>query len=52
MPSIEGDTVRVRVDKDTVKGAPSKEGGVALSERDETELYRYYALGSAAGTST
>ena len=50
--SVDGDTIRVPYDKDTIKDAPHNEVGVELTETDETELYSYYGIGGRAATGT
>jgi sporulation protein YlmC with PRC-barrel domain len=40
----EGDDLRVRYEKDTVKDAPRIDPDGHLSEQDEAELYRYYDM--------
>jgi len=42
--NIDGDTIHVPYDKDTIKGAPNFEVGGELSETDEQDLYSYYGL--------
>ncbi len=42
--TIDGNDVRVPLDKETIKGAPNKEAGEPLSEQDEDDLYSYYGL--------
>ena len=44
--TVEGDSIQVPFDKDTIKGAPHNEAGEPLSEDDEQELYAYYGLDS------
>ena len=44
------DGVRVHVAKDQVKGAPKIDAEGHLSPEEERELYRYYGMGSGAGT--
>jgi uncharacterized protein (TIGR02271 family) len=47
--TVEGDTLHVPYDKDTVKGAPRVDDDGHLSPAEEDELYRYYGLSAAAG---
>jgi uncharacterized protein (TIGR02271 family) len=45
--TVDGDTIQVPFDKDTIKGAPHNEAGEPLSEDDEQQLYSYYGLDSS-----
>jgi uncharacterized protein (TIGR02271 family) len=47
---IDGDDIRVPYDKETVRSAPHFDAGQPLSPADEEQLYTYYGLGGAAGT--
>jgi uncharacterized protein (TIGR02271 family) len=47
---ISGEELRLPYDKDTVKKAPHIDAEGHLSPDEETELYRYYGIGSDAGT--
>jgi uncharacterized protein (TIGR02271 family) len=46
---VEGDTIRVPYDKDTVKGAPRLENDGHLEPSEEEDLYRYYGLTGMTG---
>src|SRR5919206_2600298 len=46
------DGIRVPYDKDRVKNAPNIETDRELSEQEEDQLYAYYGLGGAAGTTS
>ena len=48
--TVEGDTIRVPYDKDTVKGAPRIEVDRHLEPAEENDLYRYYGLTSTTTT--
>ena len=50
--TVDGDTIQVPFDKETIKGAPHNEAGEPLSEDDERELYSYYGFGSDFGVGT
>jgi uncharacterized protein (TIGR02271 family) len=50
--TVEGDSIQVPFDKETIKGAPHNEAGEPLSEDDERELYSYYGLDSSAAVDT
>jgi uncharacterized protein (TIGR02271 family) len=45
-----GEDVRVAYAKDQIKDAPKIEADAALSQREETELYRHYGLEYASGS--
>ncbi len=47
---LSGDQVRFPYDKSKVKSAPKVDADGHLSPQEEQELYRYYGLGSAQGT--
>ncbi len=46
--TVEGDTIRVPYDKETVKGAPRIEDDGHLEPAEEQDLYRYYGLASSS----
>ncbi|MEI5583052.1 MULTISPECIES: PRC and DUF2382 domain-containing protein [unclassified Agromyces] len=46
----DGDDLRIAYDKDRVKDAPRVETDAHISESEQDELFRYYGLGSGAGT--
>lgn len=46
---VNGDSIRVPFDKDTIKGAPHNEAGEPVSEADERALYSYYGFNSYSG---
>ncbi|MFH5823122.1 DUF2382 domain-containing protein [Georgenia sp. AZ-5] len=48
--TIEGDTLRVPYDKDTVKDAPRVEDDGHLEPTEEEQLYRYYGMSDAYAT--
>ena len=50
--TVEGDSIQVPFDKETIKGAPHNEAGEPLSEDDERELYSYYGFDSSAAVDT
>jgi hypothetical protein len=47
----EGDSVRVRFGKATVKDAPRVDPDGRLSDREEAELYRHYGMNDGSGDS-
>ena len=49
---VDGETLRVPYDKDTVKNAPQVDAGGHLSPGDESELYRYYGVTEGGTTTT
>ncbi|WP_210481151.1 PRC-barrel domain-containing protein [Naasia sp. SYSU D00948] len=46
---LDGDVLRIRYGKATVKDAPHMDPDSALSSEEESALYRYYDVGSAGG---
>ncbi|MFH5823472.1 DUF2382 domain-containing protein [Georgenia sp. AZ-5] len=48
--TIEGDTLRLPYDKDTVKDAPRVEDDGHLEPTEEEQLYRYYGMSDAYAT--
>jgi uncharacterized protein (TIGR02271 family) len=50
--TVQGDSIQVPFDKDTIKGAPHNEAGEPLSADDERELYSYYGLDACAAVDT